>query len=285
MQNVTHLLAVDGGGSGCRVALADPDGQILARATGGPANMSSDPDAALRNLRDAVHAVLAGLPQSGVVAHMGLAGVLNAGMGTAVAQAFDFAVCTVSDDRATTLAGALGDLDGVLLALGTGSIMAGQFGGALRFVSGWGFQVSDQASGAWLGRALLQRVLLCHDGLCPDSPLSRAVLRDMGGPIGIVRFVAGATAAEYAALAPRVVQAEGDRTAAAVMTDGVEFLERALGVLDPGGKGVICLVGGVGPQYARWMAPQHRARLVTPLGTALDGALTLARRAATGDTG
>jgi len=65
----------------------------------------------------------------------------------------------------------------------------------------------------------------------------------------------------------------------------VEFLERALGVLDPGGKGVICLVGGVGPQYARWMAPQHRARLVTPLGTALDGALTLARRAATGDTG
>lgn len=283
MGGPTHLVAVDGGGSGCRVVLADLDGRVLARAQGGPANVSSDFDGALRNLRGALTEVLAVVDPCGVVAHMGLAGVLSANIGDAVAQDFGFARCSVGDDRETSLIGALGARDGVLLALGTGSIMAGRFGGAVRFVSGWGLQVSDQASGAWLGRAVLERVLLCHDGMFAHSALSLAVLEDMGGASGIVRFAGAARAAEYAALAHRVVAATGDATADAVMGAGAGFIEQALAVLDPGGMGVICLTGGVGPHYAAWLSPGARDRLTAPHGSALDGALTLARRAATGE--
>jgi len=237
----------------------------------------------MANLRSALDRALSGVAPGAVVAHMGLAGVLSADAGAAVARGFGFGRCTVGDDRETMLEGALGDRDGVLIALGTGSIMAGRFGGTVRYVSGWGLQVSDQASGAWLGRALLERVLLCHDGLYPHSPLSRAVLDEMGGPAGVVRFAAGARAAEYGALAPRILGAQGDATAAPVMTLGAGFIERALELLDPSGDGVVCLAGGVGPGYAPWLPGDVQARLIAPLGSALDGALSLARRAATGD--
>lgn len=285
MGGPTHLVAVDGGGSGCRVALADLNGRVLAQASGGPANLSSDPDGALRHIGLAVQQAMGGIDPGRVVAHMGLAGVLNAGMADRVAGAFGFARCSVGDDRETSLIGALGDRDGLLFSLGTGSIMAGRSGGTVRHVSGWGLQVSDQASGAWLGRALLERVLLCHDGMFPHSTLSDTVLHDMGGPVGIVGFAATARAADYAALAPRIVAAQGDSTATALMTAGACFIERTLAVLDPGRAGVICLAGGVGPHYAPWLSPGAKARLTAPLGSALDGALTLAHRAATGATG
>ena len=36
-----YLIAVDGGGSKCRVALALQNGQILSEVTGGPANIET----------------------------------------------------------------------------------------------------------------------------------------------------------------------------------------------------------------------------------------------------
>lgn len=280
MVRPTHLLAVDGGGSGCRAVLADLSGRVLARADGGPANVSSDFDLALGSLRAVAADVLSDVPPAAVVAHMGLAGVLSASSGASVAQAFEFAHCTVGDDRETMLAGALGQRDGVLLALGTGSIMAARFGSAVRNVSGWGLQVSDQASGAWLGRALLQRVLLCHDGMMAHSELSRAMLDEMGGAVGIVRFASAAGAADYAGLAPRIVASPDDSVARALMSEGAAFLLSAVDVLDPAGTGMICLTGGIGPHYAPWLPEALQARLVAPLGSALDGALVIAQRAA-----
>ena len=44
------MIGVDGGGSGCRVIVADAAGTILARADGGPANIATDPEGALRSI-------------------------------------------------------------------------------------------------------------------------------------------------------------------------------------------------------------------------------------------
>jgi glucosamine kinase len=48
------VIGCDGGGTGCRLVIADGQGRVLAQAIGGPANVTSDFDQAVANLRDAL---------------------------------------------------------------------------------------------------------------------------------------------------------------------------------------------------------------------------------------
>jgi glucosamine kinase len=294
------VIGIDGGGSRCRGAVAGPDGRVLGRGEGGPANVSSDFSGALSSLAEAVARALAaaGRTAEGVVAvHAGLAGVMRPADGARVAAALTAAALggisppggvTVTDDRPTSVAGALAGRDGALAAVGTGSFVALARGGALRCVGGWGAAVGDQASGAWLGRRLLERTLLWHDGLAPETPLLAATLRGFGGdPVAIVEFAASARPAELAALAPRVADAaEGaDAAGSALMQEGADYLARALDALGLSGGEVLCLSGGLGPRYAPHLRADLRARLARPAGDALDGAVRLALRAGAGRRG
>jgi glucosamine kinase len=60
------VIGIDGGGSGCRAAVADRSGRILGEAQGGPANIATDPDAARTALlacaRDALASMRPHLP-------------------------------------------------------------------------------------------------------------------------------------------------------------------------------------------------------------------------------
>lgn len=277
------ILGVDGGGSGCRVALARADGAVLARASGGPANVHADPEGAAREVEAAVRraTALAGLERiDGAAAHLGLAGVMRPDDGDGVAAAIGLRDAVVTDDLETSLAGALGTRDGVLAAIGTGSCLAARRDGALRRFGGWGPALGDEASGAWLGRSLLRRCLLVHDGLEIESPLTAAVrARFGGGPAAIVAFARTARPADYAALAPLVVEAAGagDAAGCALMRRGATYLAACLDAVAPRDREVVCLTGGLGPHYAPHLPAGHRARLAAPAGTALDGALALAR--------
>jgi len=198
-----------------------------------------------------------------------------------VADALPVARCAASDDRATAMAGALGDADGALLAVGTGAIAAAQRDRRMRHVGGWGMHVSDHGSAAWLGRELLAQALLAHDGVAPHSALTRRVMAGHGDdPRAVVAFAAAATPRDYAAQARPVADAAeaGDATARALMLAGARWLERALDALALRPDDPLCLSGGLGPRYARWLRADHRARLRPPEGSALDGALRLARR-------
>ena len=184
-QNISHLFgAVDGGGTGCRVRLALGDGVPLAQATGGPANYTTDAAQAVSNITDALTRATAQLscPQQICALHVGLAGILTQDDARDMAARLGFDHCTVSDDRLTTAVGALGDRDGAVLALGTGGFSALRRDGNLRFIGGWGLKVGDQASGAWLGRAVLEHTLLAHDGLAPHSDLTQHILARFGTP-------------------------------------------------------------------------------------------------------
>ncbi|WP_099828087.1 BadF/BadG/BcrA/BcrD ATPase family protein [Oceaniglobus indicus] len=285
-QQAHHLVGVDGGGTGCRAVVCSLDGRPLGHGHGGPANATTDIAQAIHSVRTAVNAALvsAGLtPETAapsVFAHIGLAGVLGTAQSEPVARAFGFARVRVTGDLPTSLAGALGEQSGALLAIGTGSLIAAQHGGAQRSVGGWGLQVSDQASGAWLGRALLEQVILCCDAMADHTPLTRETLaRYPSGPADIVAFAATARPADYATLAPAIVAAAqaGDVTGRDLMQRGADYLGRAIGVLDLAGDDVLCLSGGVGPHYADFLSSNHRARLRPARGNALDGAALLAR--------
>lgn len=257
------------------------------QAEGAPANVASDLDAAVaeiaRLLEEARAA--AGLPAGSLDAApgwAGLAGAIDAETCARVARALPLSRVTVSDDRPTTMAGALGGRDGCLVAAGTGSFLGRQSDGKRRFAGGWGLVLSDRASGAWLGREALAAALDARDGLRRTTPLLTALLAERGGPSAVALFSLRATPADFARLAPRVVEAagQGDGAAKALMRAGAAWIAEGLQALGWQEGEPICLTGGVGPSYADWL-PHEFARSVVPArGNPLDGAIRLACEAA-----
>lgn len=271
-------LGLDGGGSGCRAVLTDRDGRELGRGEGGPANIMSDREAALASIMAAAMAALAGRAPSSVAAVLGLAGANISGARQWLAPMLPFRRTQVVHDAVTSVAGALGDDDGIVAAIGTGSVFSRQLGGAFRSIGGWGPVLGDEGGGAWIGRRFLAHALRAGDGLAVDSPLARETLAQMGGAAGVVAFARTATGADFAALVPRIVAAAGDAAAEAVLAAATREVAQAIAALQRDPPLPVVFTGGLGPFHARRLAdrwPQRAAR-----GTSLDGALRLAQRLA-----
>ncbi len=282
-----HIIGVDGGGSTCRVAIADLDGTVIGTATGTGANPATSMPQAVATLTETLEAarIDAGLSSEAIAsahAHLGLAGAINPRIARDVAKALPIRQAVVTDDRPTNIAGAFGDRDGFLAAIGTGSFIGCQRGGTRRFVGGWGLRLGDQASGAWLGLRLLAQVLEAVDGLRHWSALLDDTLAGFDGdPSAIAVFSVTALPPDYAAFAPKVVAAAtaGDVAARAIMADGAAYIEHAFRTLGFAKGDALCLIGGLGPHYAGFLPPEFAANLIEPVGSALDGALFLAAKA------
>lgn len=281
------IIGVDGGGSGCRVAVGTVKDGILAQAKGKSANVSTDFKGAIAHIKATVHDATqsAGLPLDALdhaVAHLGLAGADLPSVRQHTANALPYGRICISGDRQTTVAGVLGPKDGFVVALGTGTIIARQRAGVIKTVSGWGFQLSDRASGAWLGRSLLSDVLDAEEGLIPSSPLSRSIAKDLGGVHGIFSFSTTATPGDYATFAPQVfaAAAQQDAIALALLHAGTAYIEKGLAALDWTDGSILSLAGGVGPHYAPYLDKRFTDNLGQTQGTALQGAFSLACAAA-----
>lgn len=281
-----HILAIDGGGTSCRGRMFVAGGEAI-EAVDGPANVFSDFDAALGRIGGLIGKLFdaAGLGQGAAAdtaAHLGLAGVIDAAGAGAVAARLRFARSAVTSDQPTMIVGALGGRDGAVAAIGTGSFVGVQDGAGVRVLGGWGLAIGDQASGAWLGRELLKHAILVGDGIETASPIANHVLEKLGGVAGLTRFSLTARPADYGRFAPEVVSAaeNGDPLAARLMGEGAEYIARALDTLGWKAGQRLCLSGGLGPAYARWLPAAVTAGLAAPDGTALDGAAILARRLA-----
>lgn len=284
MINSNLFLGVDGGGTGCRVAIADANGQILARADAGPANISSDPESALANILAATRTALAAavghaemvqqLPR--LRAAMGLAGANAAGADGWLADHLPFQSAMIVTDAVTAVKGALQGDDGIVAAMGTGSVFAVQRGGVMRQIGGWGLALGDEGSGAVLGRALLARALRARDGAAAMTPLLQSVLDEFGTPEALVGFSLTAKGTDYARFAPRVVEGN-DPAAHAILADECAKVRASIAALQPDPPLPVTFIGGLGPTYAARLTdwPQRPAK-----GTALDGAVFLAIKGA-----
>jgi glucosamine kinase len=279
---MTLFLGIDGGGTGCRAALADADGHVIGTGTAGPANIASDPTGARDNILAATRAALAqaGRDWADVAQlHAGL-GLAGANVGACVERLLGdlpFASVRVETDGVAAVKGALRDRDGIVAALGTGSVFGVQRDGVVRQIGGWGLVLGDEGSGAWVGRASLARALRAVDGFVAMTPLLSALIHDHGGPDGVVAFAMAARPADFAALSPRIA-ASDDAAAVAVMVQATADVCQAVDVLQ-GGEGMpVVFLGGLGPIYAKRLT--GRWPIIAAAGTALDGALHLAREAA-----
>jgi glucosamine kinase len=270
------VLGVDGGGTGCRAAVADLSGRILGRGEAGAANIASEPDGAADNIRLAIERALGQAGGTGTQirrAVLGLAGANLPGAPERLAETLPYPQVDIVTDAITAARGALGDRDGILAAIGTGSVFAVQRGGTIRQYGGYGFLLGDEGSGASLGRALLSRALRAHDGVVPMTPLLAQVLDDIGGTGRIVAFAFTARPADFAAFAPQVTDST-DPAALAIRAEAEGEVARMLDTLQAGTGLPVVFLGGLGPHYARRF--QSRWPILPALGTGLDGALHLA---------
>lgn len=270
------FLGVDGGGTGCRAAVADLSGHVLGRGEAGGANIASDPDGAAANIRRAASSALHKAGASNPDIHravLGLAGANRPGAPERLAKALPYAGLLIVTDAITAARGALGEADGILAAIGTGSVFAVQRAGQIRQFGGYGLTLGDEGSGAWLGRALLARSLRAHDGILPMTALLAETLDRMGGPEALVDFAFRAAPADFAALAPAIT-ASADPAALAVLAAAEAEVLQTLDALQAGNDCPVTFLGGLGPHYATRF--QGRWPIRPAQGSALDGALHLA---------
>ena len=283
----SFLIAVDGGGTGCRAVVGTVADGVLGTAKGGPANINTSFDGTISNILDAAGRALtdAGLKDANLAqatAHVGLAGADTAAIRDRAMAALPFGHCTVSGDRETSVVGVLGGQDGFVVALGTGTIIACQRDGIISTVNGWGFDVSDHGSGAWLGHRLISQVLLSEDGMEPVTPLCAEVSAQMDGLPGLVAFSQRAKPGDYAQFARDIFKAakSGDELALDLLREGARFLERGLIALGFKDGDVLSLSGGVGPHYQPYLSENFTQNVHPAKGSALDGAFMLAQLAA-----
>ncbi len=212
-----------------------------------------------------------------VAAGLGLAGANAAGAPERLRAALPFGRVVVVTDAITAVKGALGAGDGIVAAIGTGSVFAVQRAGVIRQIGGRGLVLGDEASGAWIGRAVLRAAMRAVDGFTPMTPLLSALIDEMGRPDGVVAFSLRARPVDFAELAPRLLDSS-DASAQAVMAQAVADVAEAVALLQHGGSLPVVFLGGLGPFFADQL--QRRWDIRPALGSALDGALLLAREAA-----
>lgn len=305
-----YYLGVDGGGTNCRVRLADENLNTLAEVKNGRSNLQIDDGepayrAILAGTRDVFAA--AGLDYSLTASTYACFGMAGGRMDTAraefAARPWPFAGVQVYDDIDIAHAGALGGEEGGVIIVGTGSAAMSIVGGKRYQAGGWGFQIGDQMSGAILGRELARYAVEAEDGLVEGSPLTKAVTAALGGDNQAVMTWSFATAmdlrifsrdgsegcddaligrapAEYGKLMPLFIEylEKGDPVAQKMLDIEMGYIDTYVRWFKAHGAQVMAIVGGFGQRLFPILQQRYGDFVALPRFEPLHGAVILARQ-------
>lgn len=306
------FLGVDGGGTKCRMRLADANLKMLGEAmTERPSNLQvGNGNAAYEAIIQLTGEVFAaaGLDISEAAnasACFGMAGGrLNSARENFAARDFPFANLEVYDDIEIARTGAHQGEDGAVLIVGTGSAGSALIDGERHQIGGWGFHVGDTMAGAILGRELLRKSLLAHDGLVPGSALTKAVMdRFDGSPDKLMAWSfhnpgarkdvednlnpgeklshnVPARPADYGEFVPLFFEyfEQGDSVAQDLMQFELQSIDEYVHWFMGRGAHAIAFVGGLGRRLYPHLKERYGDLIVEPKAEPLDGALILARQ-------
>ena len=184
-------LAVDGGGSSTEFFLVNDNGQELLHFFVGSTSIKSvGAETACANIFAGVRQLFAFLEEADeapaeVWGVWGLSGCDSAAdqaeyEAMLTAAGLDLVYHRVVNDSLLALRAVTAG-SGIVLISGTGSICVGvdNSGQTVR-LGGWGYQMSDLGSGAWIGSQLLREALLFDDGCREDDPAFSLVYQQVG---------------------------------------------------------------------------------------------------------
>ena len=224
---MTYYLGIDGGGTKTTCIVSD-DSRELARADGGASNVIRVGEQAVRDsLRSAIRDVCAKSAIDPAQISRTVAGV--AGAGRPEARQFIERVLRetvggevgVVGDADIALFAAFGSGPGVIVIAGTGSIaLARDAQDNTVRAGGWGWAISDEGSGPWIGRAAVAAILHARDTRT-QTDLEQRVLRAWQIPDmeQLVRHANALPPPDFGALLTDVVEAAntGDAFAGTVI--------------------------------------------------------------------
>lgn len=305
-----YYLGVDGGGTNCRIRLADENLVTLAEVRNGRSNLQIDEgEPAFRAISDGTQDAFAAAgidfaQTANTYACFGMAGGrMDSARDSFAARPWPFAGVKVYDDIDIAHAGALGGSDGGVAIIGTGSAALSIIKGKRFQCGGWGFQIGDQMSGAILGRELVRVSVEATDGLVPASPLTKAVVDQLGGDVQAVmawsfgsteqlsivdetgsgaaeNFLIGRAPGEFGKLMPLLMDyfEQGDPVAKQLIEVELAYINTYVTWFKSTGADKLAIVGGLGERLFPMLAQRYGDYVALPQFEPLHGALILARQ-------
>lgn len=244
-----YWLGVDGGGTSCRAAILDQAGRLVGEGHADAANfLRVGLEKAILHIRQSVEEACqrAGIDPAWIhAACFGLAGVShpdhNRRMINALRETFPIGEILLETDARVALAGATGNLPGVVIIAGTGSIACGiNARGRFARAGGWGPTMGDEGSGSYIGRRALEAVVMAYDYRGEPTIMMDPVLRHFGvsSPPELPPVIYDSpaeVASRIAQLSRIVVNAaqQNDRVATRILGDAaVELAKAAIAVIE-----------------------------------------------------
>ncbi len=273
------IVAVDGGGSRCRLGAFDEQGDVLARfVVDEHASLSLGVSAAWQHIELGLHGLRRQMKKdaSWQPDHlmMGLAGSLQQRRRHDFLKLVTRGVsCDLVTDGHAQLMGASNGEPGICLAIGTGSVVHwwdAQGNGGM--AGGWGFPAGDQGSGAWLGLRLMQHYIRYRDGDKSSSSLIAATEQRIGTSVSsIQQWTTESRSSVLAQLAPLVFEhaANGDALAVDLLQEAIDHCMTLI-MYAPADLPVY-IVGGVGEQLTTQLRDHLGSRIRKSQGDALRG--------------
>jgi N-acetylglucosamine kinase-like BadF-type ATPase len=278
-----HVLGIDAGGTKTVCLLADEQGTILAEARGPGANLHTAGELVVEKV---LHEVMEGAIGDRAIAPdaicLGMAGV-DRDEEWRVVRAMMRRIghtprTLVVNDALIALVAGAGDLPGIVIIAGTGSIAYGRNArGEAARSGGWGHMIGDEGSAYWIGREALATVMRAADGRGPDTRLAAAVVSHFGvdDVAGLPRLVYDKESPllSVAALGPLVQHAsdEGDAVAHHILERAADELvlaaQSVASRLEMRGDAFTCVLAGGVFRGVPWLAEELPRRLgeVAPL--------------------
>ncbi|MDC1068849.1 BadF/BadG/BcrA/BcrD ATPase family protein [Candidatus Kapabacteria bacterium] len=206
---------------------------------------------------------------------------------------FEFNDLIVTSDAEIALEGALDGEDGIITIVGTGSIGLGKIDGRLERCGGWGIELDDEGSGAWIGREALTAVVRALDGRGGPTTLVEMVGNlyptiNIDRPRTIVKAY-NEGGFKYQMLTPSVMKCaeDGDKIALDIIQRSAKHLVELPQALKKHYKNrvPVILMGGIidnNTLLAKLLIEEINndpdLELKEPNGTALNGAYTMAKK-------
>jgi N-acetylglucosamine kinase-like BadF-type ATPase len=231
---VAFYLGIDGGGTKTRCALGD-ETSVLATAVAGGSNVIRVGEAPAREaLQTAVREVCTTAkitPNQVRGVCMGAAGAARPEIADKIQRILARmtpASIEVVGDMVIALEAAFGAGPGIVAVAGTGSIVYGRdAAGRTARAGGWGYAISDEGSGHWIGKQAVSAILQARDA-GQDTPLAALVLQawNLQGLDELVQTANSQPPPDFSRLFPVVLRAagEGDLLARALLADAAAQL-------------------------------------------------------------